>query len=336
MPAQTPPNAPPQTPQTTAVAKPTEVASDLALSAYAEGRELERIVAEITIPPDFQYVIEKSRNLGTYDNPNWIKEVAKVGITADGYDYLNRALGATFFFPRFVHDQQGQEQLNPIHRSDYIYLRLGIVYYTPLGQLVSTVEDIEVDFKLMYQDKRANAKSTEPLLDERGALLWDEAGNPGLKLNKGDELKCLRELTRARAFGPRYATTVGRVRLLKMATGLRSLPAEAAGRAFKVRIIAYRDKLNPEQRIAQATGDLAAIYGGGTDPGSMGTPETARPDLRPLTADEAEEVGLSEEMQRPDVDDVEREHVAEARANEANEAKPISAPWSAEDLDDVK
>jgi hypothetical protein len=313
--------------QTSAVeARPEEVASGMALTAYAAGRDLERIVTEMTIPPDFQYVIPKWTKTGSRPNgdPIFTKEVGKVGISADGYDYLNRALGASFYFPRFVNDENGKEMLNPIHRKDYIYLRMGIVYYTPVGQLVSQMEDIEVDFRLMYQDKRANAKSAVPLLSDDGAMTWDEAGNPGIRLSPDDEMKCIRELTRARAFGPRYASTVGRVRLLKLATGLRSLPAEAAGRPFRVKIVAYRDRLAPEQRIAKATHTLADQYGG----------DVERPDLTPLA--DAEATGLTDIVgEQGEPPEMEQGHVAESSENAARPIKPVNAPWDEVDLADL-
>jgi len=322
-----------------ALAKP-EAATDIALAAYAEGRDLERIVAEITIPPDFQYVITK--NVKDDRTNQWHKEVAKVGITADGYEYLNRALGASFWFPKWVHDEQGEPKRNPIHRPDYIYLRIGIVYYNPLGQRISTIEDVEVDFKLMYQDKRANARSAKPLLGQNGELLWDEAGNPGLVLSPEDEMKCLRELTRSRAFGPRYASTVGRVRLLKLATGLRSLPAVAAGHSFKVKMVAYRDRLSPEQRVAEAAQTLGDIYGDG---GSAEAETQSAPppvNLTPLTAEEQMEVGLSEELHDDDATAMEQQHVAEARANEdpgdrtPSPGEPVTRAWTPEEIADIE
>ncbi len=296
--------------QPSAVVASNEITSDMALTAYAEGRDLERVVAEVVLPVDYQYVIDKK------DRETGGRVITKVGITADGYDYLNRALGATFFFPRYVHDQEGREVLNPIHRRDYIYLRMGVVYYTPIGQLVSAIEDIEVDFNLMYQDKRANAWSATPIVDDRGSLLWDEAGNPALKLDPKDELKCLRELTRARAFGPRYAVTVGRVRLLKVATGIRSLPAERAGMATKIKMVSYRDRMTPEQRVAKATDTLADLYGG-----------QHRDDLKPLSDAEAGAVGI---VPVPEPDEMEREHVAESIANQQT-----ARPWSDDELADL-
>lgn len=324
-----------------------EAAQDLRVMTVAgrADKSLERFETVVTIPADYQYAITKRGKQATERYPA-IPDETKVGLTVDGYDYLNRVVGATFFLPEKVHDEKGVLQLNPIHRPDYIYLRMGAVWYTPLGQLVSAVEDIEVDFEALWQDKRANSWDVKPMLDADGQVRWDAAGRwPLLTVKPEEEIKALRELTRMRSFGPRYAVTVARVRLLKMATGIRSLPIDRKA-PFQVRVIGYRDQMQPEQRVAQVAEDTAALYG--------------RPsDIKPLTAAEAAEVDeggvLDDEAQ---VEQMEREQVARqerqepqsttppaatpvgpAPAKPAAQAEPtaqdLAGPWSDTDIDGI-
>lgn len=348
MPARTAPTQPPpagtgSSVPTTAVVvaeapKGVEAAQDLRLMTVAgrADKSLERFETVVTIPPEFQYAITKRGKRATDDLPA-IPDETKVGLTVDAYDYLNRVVGATFFLPEKVHDENGVLQLNPIHRKDYIYLRMGAVWYTPLGQLVSAVEDVEVDFLALYMDKRANAWSAQVITDAEGAVVWDDRGNPKMKLSPDDERKAMRELTRARSFGPRYAVTVARVRLLKMATGVRSLPLQAK-RAYQVRVVGYRDQMTPEQRVTQVAEDTASLYG-------------RPPDIKPLNAAEAAEVDDAMGQDEDAVEQFERDKVArheepegppppDAPAPAAEpvgpaDAQPLTAPWTAQDGADV-
>jgi hypothetical protein len=254
-----------------------EAAQDLAIMNIAGRDDVERIETTVTIPADFQYEIKrKGQKLA---DGGWAPDSYKVGITADGYDYLNRVVGASFFLPEWVHDEQGKQQRNPIHRKDYIYLRLACCWYTPLGQLIMATEDVEVDFNLTWMDARINAFSASVVMDpESGLPVFDAFGNPAVRVDQKDELKALKTLSQLRTFGPRYAQTVARVRLLKMATGIRSLPIERPA-SFRVKVVGYRDRMTPQARIMQAGGDLAALYGGRPD------------DIKPLSAQEMAEVG---------------------------------------------
>jgi len=309
--------APPQTPgavmalgranETTAV----EAAQDVSILSIANREDVERIETSVTIPADFQYAI-KQRGTKNPDG-SWAPDRFKVGISADGYDYLNRVVGASFFLPEFVHDEKGERQRNPIHRKDYIYLRLACVWYTPLGQLTMASEDVEVDFNLTWMDARINAFSAQVVMDEATGLpIFDQFGNPAVRVDPKDELKALKTLSQLRTFGPRYAQTVARVRLLKMATGIRSLPIEAPA-AFKVKVVGYRDRMTPQARIQQAGGDLATLYGGRPD------------DIKPLTASEMAEVA-------PALDD----DAIEAIDREAVAAHEGVQPFTAEEIADIR
>jgi hypothetical protein len=310
-------------------------AQDMRILNIAGRSDVERIETVVKIPADYQYEIKRK---GIKDaNGNWVDE-AKVGLTADAYDYLNRVIGVTFFMPEWVHDQEGKQQRNPIHRKDYIYLRLGAVWYTPLGQLVSATEDVEVDFNLTWMDARINSYSAAVVTGQNGMPLFDDFGNPMVKLDGKDELKALKTLSQLRTFGPRYAQTVARVRLLKMASGIRSLPISHVA-DFPIKVVGYRDRMTPQERVARAGGDAAALYG--------------RPaDIKPLSAAELDEVGTEVD---PDTETIDRDLVA-ARQNEPSNAtmsaqavgqaprsvNPVDPPngqpiqsWSAEDLADL-
>lgn len=282
--------------------------------AGADGKELERVELSVTIPAEYQYAITHWKKAGDVtdadyvvrrgESGGWVEVSDKTGVTADGYDYLNRALGASFFMPQYVHDEQGEQRRNPIHRKDYIYLRLAAVYYNPLGQLVMTTEDVEVDFTLLWMDRRANAKSAEVQLAAEGGPLFDALGQPALRLTKEDELKALKELTRNRAFGPRYAITVARVRLLKQATGIRSLPIPYPA-DMTVKVVGFRDQLTPRERIEASGGDVAYLFG-------------KEADIEPLKGADA---AAAAQDATAEPDEGERQHVAESQA-EPEPAQP--------------
>lgn len=293
-----PATAPPPTAGTAlATTKPKgiDVAQGMSLLGIAggDGREIERIETAVTIPVDYQYAIPikgKKNPDGTWDN-----SAAKVGLTADAYDYLNRVVGVSFFLPEWVHNEKGEQQRNPIHRKDYIYLRMGAVWYSPLGQLLLATEDVEVDFNLTWMDARINSPSASVVIDDTTGLpRFDDFGNPAVKLDPAAELKALKTLSQLRTFGPRYAQTVARVRLLKMAIGIRSLPLTQP-KAIQLMVVGYRDKLTAQQRIEKAGGDLQTIYG------------AKPPEVKPLTQQEMEEVAPEVD---PDTEQLDREAIA--------------------------
>ncbi len=288
----------------------------LAVSEALERQGLERIETIVRIPADYQYAIPKwvhqndvtendiivKRGSGSY-----VAIGDKVGLTIDGYDYVNRVLGASFFLPEYVHDEHDEPKRNPIHRKDYIYLRLACVWYTPLGQLVYASEDVEVDFRLAYMESRATSKSAKPLM-VNGQVDWDEAGNPMLELSPDDEMKALKEFANKRNFGPRYAQSVARVRLLKMATGIRSLPIKQP-QDWPIKFVTWRDQLTAQARIAQVTSDSANLYG--------------KPDeTKPMTAAEMAEVG---EQGGVDETDLDREAVERAKEAQTDDAVATAA-----------
>jgi hypothetical protein len=60
--------------------------------------------------------------------------------------------------------------------------------------------------------------------------------------------------------GLRYAWTVAKTRILKVATGIKTLPIDEP-RAVKVKVYGFRDGLTPQQREERAKQDQEAIFG---------------------------------------------------------------------------
>lgn len=136
------------------------------------------------------------------------------------------------------------------------------VWYNDNGQMVMYREDVEVDFKLVYMDARINSKSARVEMDKDGQPVFSESGMPVVKLDASDELKALKALSQLRTFGLRYAQTVAKTRILKTASGVRTLPIQSK-RPFAVRVVGYKDNMTPEARIKQAQQDLSEMFGGG-------------------------------------------------------------------------
>lgn len=266
----------------------------------------------VTIPPDYQYKIPRREKVGN----EW-QTFYSVGLTIDAYDYLNRAVGASFFLPDIVHDENNEPKRNPIHRKDYIYLRMGCVWYTPLGQLVMAMEDVEVDFRLAYMESRVSARSADPVLKD-GFPIFNDQGDPVIALSKEDELRALRQFATSRNFGPRYAQSVARVRLLKMATGIRSLPIELP-RPFPIKVVGFTDQLTPQERVEKVAGATQNLYG--------------RPDdIQPMSAQEMAAVGVEVDGE----EDIDRAAVEAAIANETEMAGQATPDTETEHREQVQ
>lgn len=245
--------------------------------------KIERITARVTIPPDFMYAIEKwsvdeERGLKANGDPFFKKEVTRIGLTIDAYDYMNRVLGVSFFFPDTVPNEKGERVPNPIWvPPDFTTVLMGATWINPMGQQVVSYELVSTDFWRIYQDKRANSKSavlmTQPDVDdELAGPTFDKRGDMNLKLSPPEELKAYQELTRMRALGPRYAQTVGRVRLLKMASGIRSVPSKVL-RSFPLTLTGFRDPLDAKARVKAAASTETSMYGRPADEAAFATPE---------------------------------------------------------------
>lgn len=250
----------------------------------AKQGDVERVVQSVVIPPIYQYSISR------------YGQAPKVMLTSDAYDYLNRTMGVQLYQPDWVHDEQGNRVRNPIHRADYIYLRMLGIYWNDLGQMTSYREDVEVDFKLVYMDARINSKSAKVEMDDEGQPKFSQSGMPMIKLDQDDEKRALKALSQLRTFGLRYAQTVAKTRILKVVSGIRTLPIPQPA-PFAVRVVGFKDNLTPDQRIKKAEADLAAMFG----PGSKVDDQTG------LSTEELEQLRDIEGMDA--TEDIEREMV---------------------------
>lgn len=247
----------PVTEQTSAVAhrSPNQAVGELASPASrtldtTKVGDVERFEQAVVIPPIYQYSISR------------YGQAPKVMLTSDAYDYINRTMGVQLFQPEWVHDENGERVRNPIHRPDYIYIRMIGIYRNDLGQLVSYREDVEVDFKLVYMDARINSKSARVEMDEEGQPKFSSSGMPIIRLDADDEKRALKALSQLRTFGLRYAQTVAKTRILKVVSGIRTLPI-ASPAPFAVRVVGYKDNLSPDEREKRAEADMKAMFGPG-------------------------------------------------------------------------
>lgn len=228
--------------------------------------EVQRIETEVILPSGFQYLIKgKGR-----DVPN------KVGITSDGYDYLNRVMGVMFWMPTVVPDETGQLVRNPIHRADgYVYLRMAGTWWNEVGQMVSTFEDIEVNPRAIWASARIESYGAVPVMKD-GQPVFDEYGYPMVVMRDTTsnwdgksktttaaehEQKAAKAYMQARGWGIRYAQTVARVRIMKQATGMKSLGQLTQPKRVRVRVVGYKDAMTPMERVEASNAALASIFG---------------------------------------------------------------------------
>jgi hypothetical protein len=294
--------------------------------------DVELVTAKVTIPKHLQYEVATGARKQGPDG-KWYQPT-KVGLTADGYDWVNRVVGVQIIVPKTVHDELGREQPNPIHRRDYVFLRIVGVWWNDLGQMTSYQEDIEVDFKALYQEDRLNRRWYTGKGDDREqhqpelVMRVDKAGNPvtgedglpawDLKMPMTEELKSLQRLFNLRNFGLRYAYTVGKNRILKTATGIRSLPVDHP-RNVTITVTGMRDGLTPEMRADRAKEDALQMYG---DSQALGEGQT-------LSNAELEEAGLSEATE-----EVSEVGVSDEEPQATPDEDP-GRPFSAEEVDEA-
>lgn len=284
------PSAPPN--RALAKTEPRAVDLDVPVSRVTSAVEkggIEMVKAEIGIPIHHQYKIAAGRE---QVNGEW-RDKYRVGVTADGYDYINRFVGAQFFVPEFIHNEKGEQVRNPIHRRDFIYERMVAIWYNDLGQMQAYSEDLEVDYQVLYQQTRLNStwyvgtqgnekdviftsgggktsgrQRMTALSNVRikrapdGVAILDDLGNPSFDVILPDEMeaRCLQRLYDLRATGLRYAQTVLKNRLMKVITGVRMLPINEP-RPFKITVMAYRDALTPEKRMDKVYADQESVFG---------------------------------------------------------------------------
>lgn len=294
------------------------------LQAVTHLEDLVRFQVGVRLHPLHQYEISGPREkyLDDEGREKW-RETKTVTPSGDGYDYLNRVAGVDLLVPEFVHDQDGQRQPNPIHRRDYVYLRMVGIWRNDVGQLTTYREDVEVDFQRLYDEARMNASWNDDAVwvekdggavhrerprgsrdeverlfeyrkgakhkaadtiewkrdEETGRPILDADGMPTFKLvlPADVELKAAQRLFDLRKFGLRYAYTVAKTRILKVALGVRKLPISQKGSVL-ISVAGWRDLLRPEERAAQAQKTSAGVWGA-----PIGE------DAKPLTDEELQE-----------------------------------------------
>lgn len=236
----------------------------ISVASGGEGlKRVERYEVRLVIPPHQQYVAGKS-----------------LQVTSDGYDYLNRCLGVQFVLPDFVPDERGELVRNPIRMPDSIYVRVVGIWYSELGALTSYVEDTELSYMLLYREALANSDSfkLDVETDEQGRAVLGDDGTPKTRytIDPRDVLSAQRFLYRMRHFGLRQAASIARVRILKVASGIKSLPWKEGDpnsseqwrdgkwhpkpHPVSVRLVGYKDALTPDERWEKAKKDIADLY----------------------------------------------------------------------------
>lgn len=273
---------------------------------------VERYETVVTLPPNFQYTVGKRGH-------------ERLAITSDGYDYMNRSLGASFFLPDFVPNEVGEMVRNPIHRKDYIYMRMGAIWRNEHGQLVGTTEDLEVDFQMTYQQARLESWASQIALDDLGQPIFGEDGTPLIRLTDDTsgqypktamdkERDALKALMQLRTMGLRYAQTVLRTRLLKVATGIKSLPGNQPA-PVNVRIVGWRDQMAPEERVQAAAAALGGMFAKGRP---AVEPTLSMEDLRAIEG-ERDETDLAEAL-------APREALSDRERYEQAVSQPVPEP----------
>lgn len=224
--------------------------------------EVQRWVVKVPLKPVHQYVIRSGKKI----NDRWV-DVFRVFPTAEAYDWMNRIMGVQLHVPEWVHDERGEAVRNPIHRRDYIYLRMVGIGYNDLGQMIAHAEDVEIDYMVEWQKERLKQKSAKVVLDENGMPKLTDGGVPVVQLDPADELKAYQRLYQLRSFGPRQAQTVARTRILKLFSGVRTL-YESVGQEpsvapVAVTVVGYRDRMTPDERIKKSQEEQGQVFGSG-------------------------------------------------------------------------
>lgn len=246
----------------------------------------------IAVRGDVMRVPIIARIPAVYQNVLGSGKTKHVGMSAAGYDYINRDLGVRFFEPKMIGDplHGGAMRPNPIIRKDYILYGLVGQWWNDMGQMMTWSELIEVDYNLVYQDARVNGWDVKIATDQQGntlyhaphppqpntapscwacAMPWPcaSAGTPVLRVPAEAELKALRQLSMLRTYGTRYVRTVARTRILKVASAINVLPGTGRGDkavevdGLPVKLVAFRDNLTPDEAERRAAESMVALFG---------------------------------------------------------------------------
>lgn len=237
-----------------------------------ERADVERIEHIVTLPAAYQFQMGSVKTKREKRGNDWqdvldpdtrrpiIDDTRKVGITSDGYLFLNKTLGYDIVLTEEVSDREGQMVRNPIHGPTYAAIRGGIVYRSDFGQLMWSEETVEADFWHVYQDARINTYSAK-VVKKDGVPVLDADGFPIFELSDDDERAAARTLSALRASGLKRLKTTLDVRLLKFAIGIKSLPIRSP-QPVDIRLVTFRDALTPEERREMVQRSAGQIFGG--------------------------------------------------------------------------
>lgn len=238
----------------------------------AERAEVERIEHVVTLPAAYQFQMGTVKVQRRKRGNDWedvidpetrrpvLDDTRKVGITSDGYLFLNRTLGLELVLADTVTGQDGKAYPNPIHQPMYAAIRGGIPYRSDFGQLLWTEETLEADYWQVYQDARINAYSAR-VRKVDGQIVTDDGGFPVFDLSDDDERSAARVLSALKASGLKRLQTSLFTRQLKVAIGIKSLPYKTVGN-YDIRLVTFRDQLTTEERVERLMQTGGAIFGG--------------------------------------------------------------------------
>jgi hypothetical protein len=257
--------------------------------------DLVRIAIRVPLAPYYQYQIRgPGRKIGPGQD-DWANPYT-VGIRAAGYLFLNKVAGIQLELPDVVPDENGKLVRNPIHRDEKIYLRQVGIGYSDMGQLTSYSADVELDFRQIWEAERLKKKSAKVKIGEDGLPAMGPHGLPIVTLDQDDEKVALLSwygLTTIREYEGREEPLTTQY----------------------VTIVAWRDKLTPDERLARARATSEAVFGA---PAHLGDPDVVAREDELSGASEAEEGEFIEatdpDAVSPTVTVLPGEHIAEKAA----------------------
>ena len=197
----------------------------------------ERIESKVLIPKDALYNIPKW-------DPQTKRKVDCWRPDSTAYDLINRVMGVQFDQPDTMVDEHGDVVGNPILKKDYIKLRLVGYWYNNAGLPMKYVEDVEINFWVLFTQKLMRSNSSEITNKKTDhSICIDEENSVYIKVNAGDYKTAWAFLIEKRAFATRYAYTVAKRRILKTATGVAIVHPRKIGNheLAAIPVVSYRN-----------------------------------------------------------------------------------------------
>ena len=199
--------------------------------------EFERIESKVVIPKDALYNIPKW-------DPQTRRKVDCWRPDSTAYDLINRVMGVQFDQPDTMVDEHGDVVGNPILKKDYVKLRLAGYWYNNAGLPMKYVEDVEINFWVLFTQKLMRSESSEITNKKTDhSICVDEENSVYIKVSASDYKKAWAFLIEKRAFATRYAYTVAKRRILKTATGVAVVHPKRVGNhdLAVIPVVSYRN-----------------------------------------------------------------------------------------------